>query len=120
MTNLLIKWLINAAALLVVAYAIPGIVVSGFFTALLLALALGFLNIFIRPILFILTLPITLLTFGLFSLIINGFLFWFAARFLEGFTVTNLGVAIIGAFVFGILTFLGEHLLIKKDDDDKE
>ena len=81
MTNLLIKWLINAAALLVVAYAIPGIVVSGFFTALLLALALGFLNIFIRPILFILTLPITLLTFGLFSLIINGFLFWFAARF---------------------------------------
>src|SRR3989338_7364864 len=83
MLRLLIVWLINAVALLTVAYLMPSIVVANFTTALVAAVVLGLVNAVIRPILILLTLPATLLTLGLFIFVINGLLFWLAGSFIE-------------------------------------
>ena len=82
--RLLLVWLINAVALMAVAYLLPGITVANFVTALIAALVLGLVNAVIRPILILLTLPATLLTLGLFIFVINGLLFWFVGTFIEG------------------------------------
>jgi len=92
--KLILIWLLNAIALLAVAYLVPGIHVAGFAAALVAALVIGLVNMFIRPILVLLTLPITLLTLGLFILVINGALFYFVADWIDGFDVTTLGAGI--------------------------
>jgi putative membrane protein len=86
--RLLIGWAVNALCLLAIPYILPGVQISGFVAALVAALVIGLLNIIIKPILFILTLPVTILTLGLFTLVLNGLMFWLAARFLDGFSVT--------------------------------
>ena len=101
---LLLRWFINALIVILVAYLVPGIHVASFYTALLVALALGILNAVVRPILIILTLPITLLTLGLFTLIINAALFWFVSTVVKGFTVDNFGVALLGALILWIFS----------------
>ena len=84
--KLLLIWLFNALALLTVAYVLPGIKVDGFTAALVAALILGLINTLLRPLLILLTLPVTMITFGLFILVINGLLFWFAGSVLrDGF-----------------------------------
>lgn len=103
--KLIFVWLLNAIALLAVAYWVPGIHVAGFAAALVAALVIGLVNIFIRPILVLLTLPITLLTLGLFILVINGVLFYFVADWIDGFDVTTLGAGIIGALVYSVLSW---------------
>ena len=85
MINLITRLLINVLALLLVAYYIPGISVDGFYTALVVALILGLLNLTIKPILVILTLPINILSLGLFTFVINAGLFWFVSTFIDGF-----------------------------------
>ena len=85
--KLLLVWLINAVALMAVAYLLPGIEVSSFIVALVAALVLGLVNAVIRPLLILLTLPATLLTLGLFIFVINGLLFWFVGSFITGFVV---------------------------------
>ncbi len=109
---LLARWLINAIALLAVAYLVPGIAVSGFLTALLVALVLGLVNALLRPLLVILTLPITIMTLGLFMVVINGFLFWLVSTFVSGFTVSSFWIAIVGSLVFSILSWLGSEVLL--------
>ena len=112
MTALLLRWIINAAALLLVAYLYPGVVVEGFLAALLAALVLGLVNAVIRPILVILTLPATVLTLGLFIFVINAFLFWFVAEIVHGFRVTGFGAALLGSILYSIITLLTSWLLL--------
>ena len=89
--RLLITWLINALALLALPYIFTSIHVATFVTALVAALVLGLINTLIRPILVLLTLPVTLLTLGLFIFVINGLLFWFVGSFLTVFASTASG-----------------------------
>ncbi len=111
MYSLLTRLLINVLALLLVAYIIPGIVVDGFFTALIVALLLGLLNIFIRPILILLTLPITILTLGLFTFVINALLFWFVASFVEGFEVSGFWIALLGTLLYSLASSIGNKMI---------
>ncbi len=89
MLMLIARWIVNAAALLAVAYIYPGVHVESFFAAAVAALALGLVNAIVRPILVILTLPVTLLTLGLFIFVINALLFWLVAEIVQGFAVTG-------------------------------
>jgi putative membrane protein len=100
---IIIRWLVSAFAVILVTRIVPGLEVDSFITALLVALVLGFLNAVIRPILVILTLPITFLTLGLFVLVINAGLFLLAASFVPGFTVASFAAAFWGAIVFGLI-----------------
>ncbi|MDP3742947.1 MAG: phage holin family protein [Methylotenera sp.] len=113
--KLLLVWLLNALALLAVAYFVPNIHVAGFTTALVAALVIGLVNMLIRPILVILTLPITILTLGLFILVINGVLFYAVGHWLQGFEVRTLMAGIIGAIVYSVLSWLLTAIFI----DDK-
>lgn len=103
--RLLLLWILNAVALLAVTYLLPSIQVAGFGSALLAAGVLGFINTLVRPILTILTLPITLLTLGIFYLVLNGFLFWFAGALLPGFEVAGFGSAVFGAILYGVIAW---------------
>ena len=111
MLKLLIVWLINAAALMAVAYLLPGIAVESFLTALVAALILGLVNAVIRPILILLTLPVTLLTLGLFIFVINGLLFWFVGSFIAGFVVSGFWWGVFGAVAYSILSWALSALL---------
>lgn len=102
--KLLLIWFLNALALLTVAYVLPGITVDGFTAALVAALILGLINTLLRPLLILLTLPVTMLTFGLFILVINGMLFWFAGSVLKGFEVGGFWVGIAGAMLYSIIS----------------
>lgn len=115
--KMLLRLVINAAAIIGVAYLFPGIEVSGFATALVVALVLAIVNLFFKPILVILTLPVTIVTLGLFTLVINGFLFWLVGRFIDGFSVTGFWTAILGSIVFSVISYLGHHLLIDEEKD---
>ncbi len=110
---MLIVWLINAVALVAVAYLLPGIAVANFVTALVAALVLGLVNAVIRPILIVLTLPVTLLTLGLFIFVINGLMFWLVGSFISGFVVSGLWWGIAGAVVYSILSWALSALLLK-------
>jgi len=112
--TLLLVWLINALALMAVAYLVPGIAVSSFVTALVAALVLGLVNTVIRPVLLLLTLPATLLTLGLFIFILNGLLFWLVGSFLAGFVVAGFWPGVIGAIAYSIVSWLLSALLLKK------
>lgn len=102
MTRLIVRWLLLAAALLFVAYLYPGVAVASFGSAMVAALVLGLLNTLVRPILVLLTLPVTILTLGLFLFVINALMFWGAARVLEGFTVTSFTAALIGSLIYSV------------------
>ena len=110
--KLLLVWLINAVALIAVAYLLPGIAVANFVTALVAALVLGLVNAIIRPILVLLTLPATLLTLGLFIFVINGLLFWFVGSFIDGFVVAGFWWGVIGAIVYSIIAWALAGLLL--------
>lgn len=108
---ILARLLLNALALLIAAYLIPGIVVDGLYTALIAALVLGLLNLTVKPILFILTLPITIVTLGLFAFIINALLFLFVASFIEGFAVGGFLDALLGSLIVSIVSTVGSKFL---------
>ncbi len=110
--KLLLVWLINAVALVAVAYLVHGIAVSDFVTALIAALVLGLVNAVIRPILVLLTLPATLLTLGLFIFVINGLLFWFVGTFIEGFRVAGFWPGVFGAIGYSIVSWMLSALLL--------
>ena len=100
--RLITRWLLLAAALLFVAWAYPGVTVASFGAAMVAALVLGLLNTLVRPILVLLTLPVTLITLGLFLFVINAAMFWTAARVLEGFGVAGFGAALIGSLLYSL------------------
>jgi putative membrane protein len=104
--TLLLVWLLNAVALLVVAYLLPGITVASFGSALIAALVLGLLNMLVKPVLVLLTLPITIITLGLFLIVLNALLFWFAGSVLKGFQVNGFWWAVIGALLYSLISGL--------------
>ncbi|MGQ0443004.1 MAG: phage holin family protein [Methylophilaceae bacterium] len=112
--KLLAGWLLNALALLAVAYFVPGIHVAGLGVALIAAAVIGLVNVLIKPILVILTLPVTILTLGLFILVINGLLFWGVGHFLQGFEVRTFMAGIIGALAYSVIAWLLATLFISK------
>jgi putative membrane protein len=110
--RLLIVWIINALSLLALPYLFDSIRVDGFYAALIVALVLGMVNAVIRPILVLLTLPITIMTLGLFIFVINGLLFAFVASFVKGFTVTGFWPALFGAIAYSIISWLCSALIL--------
>jgi putative membrane protein len=109
--KLIIKWLCSAAALLAVAYLYSGVTVTSFPSALLAAAVLGALNAVVRPVLVLLTLPVTLVTLGLFLFVINALMFWAAAGLLSGLHVTGFVAALIGSLIYSLLQLAIEFLL---------
>ncbi|MEA5114922.1 MAG: phage holin family protein [Geobacteraceae bacterium] len=112
MKGFLLRWLINAISLLAVVHIVAGVSVDRLLTTIIAALVIGLLNAFIRPLLLVLTLPVNVLTLGLFTLVINGCLFYLAAWLVKGFHVTGFWTAFIGALVFSIISWL-LNLVIK-------
>lgn len=109
--KLLTRVLIGTLALLMAAYFIPGIEVANFYIALIAAIILGLLNAVVRPVLIILTLPITILTLGLFTFVINALLFWFVASFIDGFDVSGFWIALLGSVFVTIVTSVGNKFV---------
>ena len=103
--HLLWLWILNALALLTVANFVPGIHVDGFGSALIAAFFLGLVNTLIRPLLLLLTLPVTLLTLGLFIFVINGLLFWLVGSVLRGFVVDGFWYGVLGALLYSIFSW---------------
>nr|WP_315245253.1 phage holin family protein [uncultured Albidiferax sp.] len=101
--KLLFKWLLSAAALLLVAHLYSGVQVQSFTTALIAALVIGLLNTVLRPVLVVLTLPVTVLTLGLFLFVVNALMFWSASGLLAGFHVTGFAAALIGSLLYSAL-----------------
>ena len=106
MKQLIVRWIINSTALLVVVHVVSGVSLDNWMTVFVAAIVLGFLNAFLRPVLIFLTLPVTVVTLGLFTLVINAFLFYLAAHLVRGFHVASFGRAFIAALVFSIVSFL--------------
>ncbi|MEP6965741.1 MAG: phage holin family protein [Polaromonas sp.] len=116
--KLILKWLLSATALLAVAYLYSGVVVTSFTSALIAAAVLGALNTLVRPILVVLTLPVTVVTLGLFLFVVNALMFWAAAGLVSGLNVSGFGAALIGSLIYSVLQlaidFVLEQLLFKK------
>ena len=112
--KLIIGWLLNALALLGVAYLVPGIAVTNFVAALIAAAVIGLVNMLIKPILILLTLPVTIITLGLFIFVINGILFWLVGNFLDGFDVKTVMAGIIGAIVYSVISWILSAIIIDK------
>lgn len=110
---LLLVWILNAVALLVVAYLLPGITVASFGSALIAALVLGLLNTVVKPFLVLLTLPLTFVTLGLFLLVLNALVFWWAGSILKGFQVDGFWWAVIGAVVYSLVSGALASLLLQ-------
>lgn len=98
--KLLVKWFLSAAALLAVAYLYSGVQVTSFGAALIASFVIGLLNMLLRPILVVLTLPVTVITLGLFLFCINALMFWSAASVLDGFQVRGFGAALLGSLIY--------------------
>ncbi|HEY6135089.1 MAG TPA: phage holin family protein [Rubrivivax sp.] len=100
--KIILRWFLLAAALLLVDYLYPGVTIASFGAALLAAFVLGLFNTLVRPILILLTLPVTLVTLGLFLFVINALMFWAAASVLDGFNVTGFAAALIGSVLYSL------------------
>jgi putative membrane protein len=111
MLKLLAKWLLSASALLFVAYVYRGVEVSNFTSAMLAALVIGLLNAVVRPVLVVLTLPVTVLTLGLFLFVINALVFWAAAAVLDGFQVRGFVGALVGSLLYTAIGMVIESAL---------
>lgn len=112
MIRLLLGWGINAAAIFLLPYILSAVQLKSFGTALLVALVIGFLNTLIRPVLFLLTLPITVLTLGLFTLVLNGLMFWVTSRLVDGFHIDGFWWAVLAALVYSLVSAVISSVLL--------
>jgi putative membrane protein len=108
-----VVWLINTAALFSLPYLMSSITIGSFGSALLAALILGLINALVRPVLVLLTLPVTIVTLGLFIFIINGLMFWFVSSLVSGFHVAGFWAAVGGALLYSIISWALSTLLLK-------
>ena len=115
MFDLLARFLLNALAVMATAYVVPGISVDHFWSAVVAALVMGILNALVRPFVVLLTLPITIVTLGLFTLVINACLFWLASTVVKGFDVHGFWAAFLGALVFWLVSWFANTVLISND-----
>ena len=106
MLNLLVRWVLMALAIVLVAVIVPGIQVAGFGAALLAAIVIGIINLFIRPIVMFLSLPVNIVTFGLFTFIINALLLLLAAYIVPGFTVAGFVPALLGSLLLSLFSIV--------------
>ncbi|QGG46207.1 phage holin family protein [Heliorestis convoluta] len=104
MNSIVLRWLFNTLALTVAAWIIPGIQVVGLAEALIAAFLLGVVNAFIRPMILLLTLPITLLSLGLFALVINGLMLWMVAAIVPGLDIAGFWSAFFGAILLSLIS----------------
>ena len=111
MKGLLIRWVINALALLLISQVIKGIEVDSIFAAFVAAAVLGVINAILRPILLLITLPITILTLGLFVLVINGFMLYIAGSVVEGFHVAGFWSAVFGALFLSVISWIANAFI---------
>jgi putative membrane protein len=122
--RLLLIWSLNSLALIAVANFVPGIHVEGFKAAFIAAFVLGLVNTLVRPIFIVLTLPVTVITLGLFIFVINGLMFWFAGSILRGFVVDSFWHGVLGAILYSIfswaLSSAAAQLLVRKHGNDKD
>ncbi len=109
--KLLVKWLLSAASLLFVAYVYSGVQVESFTSALIAAFVIGLFNAVLRPVLVVLTFPVTIVTLGLFLFVINALMFWAAASVLDGFHVNGFVAALLGSLIYSALGILIESAL---------
>ena len=109
--KLLAKWLLSASALLAVAQLYSGVVLQGFAAAMVAALVIGLFNIVLRPVLVLLTLPVTVLSLGMFLFVINALLFWAAASVLDGFQVQGFGAALLGSLLYSVFGLIIDSAL---------
>ncbi|MTW09778.1 phage holin family protein [Pseudoduganella eburnea] len=114
--RLVLTWIINAAALFAVPYLMHSVNVTSIGAALVAALLLGLVNTLVRPVLLLLTLPVTVLSLGLFIFVINGFMFWLVAKVVDGFHVDSFGSAILGALLYSVISWALSTLLLKDND----
>ena len=114
--RLLVTWIINAVALFALPYMMQSVRVDSIGTALIAALVLGLVNTLIRPLLVLLTLPVTVLTLGLFIFVINGVMFWAVAHLIGGFQVAGLGSAILAALLYSIISWALSSLILKTNE----
>lgn len=114
MNGLLFRWLISAVSLLIVSYIVPGIEVQGFFYALIAALFLGVLNAIVRPVLIILTLPLTIFTLGLFLFVVNGIMLMLVSLVLKGFHVNGFWPAVLGALLLSVINWFSNSYINSK------
>ena len=105
MARLVLKWALNSLALFLVMKLIPGMQIDRFQDLLLATLVIGLLNAFLRPVIILLTLPVTILTLGLFTLVINGLMFYLASHLVSGFHITSFGAAFLAALLFSLFSF---------------
>jgi putative membrane protein len=108
------KWLIATFGLLFAAQIVPGIEMEGLYIALITAIILGLLNVLLKPFLFFLTLPITIVSLGLFTFVLNAIVFWFASSFIDGFVVDGFIPALLGSLVVSLVSLVGDRLLKKE------
>lgn len=113
--RLLLTWLINAAALMALPYLMHSVSVTNVGTALIAALVLGLVNTLIRPLLVLLTLPVTVLSMGLFILVINALLFWMVSTWVEGFEVAGFWSAFLAAILYSVISWALSTLLLNKN-----
>jgi putative membrane protein len=111
MFTLITRILLGALALLLVAEVVPGVSIDGLYPAVIAAVILGIMNAIVKPILVVLTLPITILTLGLFIFVINAALFMFAASFIDGFAVSGFVAALLGSLLVSIVTTIGNKFI---------
>ncbi len=107
---LLLRWILNTLILILVARLTPGIEFTSFWSALIASLVLGLLNALIRPLILLLTLPINILTLGLFTLIINALMFWIASNIVRGFNITDFTSAFFGALIYSAIVMIINYL----------
>ncbi len=103
---MIVRWLFNTLVLMLVAILTPGLKFDSYWAVLVASLVIGLLNALIRPLLILLTLPINILTLGLFTLVINGFIFWLASTMVKGFDISNFSTAFWGALVYTLIVTL--------------
>lgn len=112
--KLVLRWIVSALALLALPHVIGGIELKSFYVALVAAVLLGLVNAVIRPVLIVLTLPVTILTLGLFILVINALLFWFVGSFFDGFRVDGFWAGFFGAILYSLITWAANALLFEE------
>jgi putative membrane protein len=108
---LLLRWAISALSVIATAYLVPGVSIANVWAAFIAALVIGLVNALVRPLIILLTLPVNILTLGLFTLVINALMFWLASSIVKGFDVANFTAAFFGALVYWIISWLANGLL---------
>lgn len=109
--KIIIHWLILSLAIYAATYFVDGITISGPLVALIAGACLGFINVVVKPIISLITLPINILTLGIFSIILNGLLFWALTKVVPGFGIATFKAAVIGSIAVAVINWLGVKIL---------